>query len=207
MGDLMLNPRTIHELHSVSCVALIVDINGSEKLIDAGQDGLTGQFFRDVLEGGIHAVEKCNGSVISFTGDGFVAVLPTEIDAAQACWEIARDFRKSMEYLEACRKDNPYAWPLLDVGLGLKIAIERGHLEVSSISSTFLGVQPYLVGPPTVYASRISAFGNGNRCVIGPQAAANWPYAGLEGPFEGHVKHKGLNYKYYFYDLDDLWID
>jgi class 3 adenylate cyclase len=203
----MLDPGTIDKLHSISCVVLIVDINGSEKLIEAGEDGLTGQFFRDILVGGIHAVEGCNGSVISFTGDGFVAVLPTEADAAEACWRIAKDFRKIREYLEDCRRDNPYAWPLSDVGLGLKIAIERGHLEVSSISSTFLGVQPYLVGPPTVYASRISAFGKGDRCVIGPKAAANWPYAGLEGPFEGHIKHKGLNYQYYFYDLDDVWVD
>jgi class 3 adenylate cyclase len=203
----MLDSSTIYKLHQISCVALVVDINGSEKLIDAGEDGLTGQFLRDILAGGIRSVEECHGSVITFTGDGFISVLPTEINAAHACWGIARDLRKTREYLEDCRRDNPNAWPLLDVGVGLKISIERGHLEVSSISSEFLGKQPFLVGPPTVYASRISAFGSGDRCVIGPKAAANWPYAGLDGPFEGQLKHKGLNYKYYFYDLDDLWVD
>jgi class 3 adenylate cyclase len=203
----MLDPRTIYEQHTVSCVTLIVDINGSEKLIDAGEDGLTGQFFRDLLNGGIQAVESCNGSVINFTGDGFIAILPTETDAAHACWNLARDLRKSREYLEACRTDCTESWPQLDIGVGLKIAIESGQLEVSTISSAFLGVQPFLIGPPTVYASRISAFGKGDRCVIGPRAAAKWPYAGLEGPFEGEVKHKGLKYQYYFYDLSDFWGD
>jgi len=203
----MLDPQTVYKKHAFSCVALVVDINGSEKLIDAGEDGCTGQFFRDLLSGGIHAVEECGGSVISFTGDGFIAVLPTEADAAHACWGIARDLRKTREYLEGCRANCADAWPHLEVGVGLKIAIERGELEVSSISSSFLGTQPFLVGAPTVYASRISAFGEGDRCIVGPRAAANWPYSGLEGPYEDEVKHKGLKYQYYFYDLDDLWVD
>jgi hypothetical protein len=79
----MIDRRTIHKQHYLDCVALVVDINGSEKLIGAGADGLTAQFFRDLLSGGID--EKCNGSVINFTGDGFHAVLPTEKDAAHAC--------------------------------------------------------------------------------------------------------------------------
>ena len=203
----MLDPRTIHKQRSLSCVALVVDINGSEKLIGAGANGLTGQFFRDLLSGGIEAVEKCSGSVVSFTGDGFIAVLPTETDAAHACWSIARDLRKTREYLSDTCDDGTPAWPQMEIGVGLKIAIERGVLEISSISSSFLGKQPFLVGEPTVYASRILAFGTGDRCVVGPKAAANWPYAGLEGPYEGEVKHKGLTYRYYFYDLDDLWED
>jgi class 3 adenylate cyclase len=203
----MLDRRTIYKKHSLSCVALVVDINGSEKLIEAGADGLTGQFFRDLLYGGIQAVEECNGSVISFTGDGFIAVLPTEKDAAHACWGIARDLRKIREHLSDRCDDGSPAWPQMEVGVGLKIAIERGVLEVSSISSSFLGKQPFLVGHPTVYASRISAFGEGDRCVVGPKAAANWPYGGLEGPYEDEVKHKGLTYRYYFYDLADLWVD
>ena len=64
----MIDRRTIHKLHDLDCVAFVVDINGSEKLIGAGADGLTAQFFRDLLLGGIEAVEKCNGSVINFTG-------------------------------------------------------------------------------------------------------------------------------------------
>lgn len=85
--------------------------------------------------------------------------------------------------------------------------IEQGVLEVSTITSTFLGEQPFLVGEPTVYASRMLAFGEGDRCLVGPQAAANWEYAGLDGPYEGKGKHEGLTYQYYLYDLEDLWED
>jgi class 3 adenylate cyclase len=204
----VLDPKTLQKKQYVDCVALVVDINGSEKLIAAGEDGLTAQFFRDLLSGGIAAVEENGGSVISFTGDGFVGVLPTEDAAAHASWSIARDLRKTREYLQGCRTDNfPDAWPQLDIGVSLKIAIERGSLEVSTIYSKFLGEQPYLVGPPTVYASRISAFGEGDRCVVGPKAAANWPYTGLEGPYKGKLKYKDVTYEYFFYDLEDLWVD
>jgi len=51
------------------------------------------------------------------------------------------------------------------------------------------------------------AFGEGDRCVVGPKAAANWEYGGLDGPYEGKGKHEGLTYAYYFYDLDDFWED
>jgi class 3 adenylate cyclase len=203
----VIDPRTIHKKHYLDCVALVVDINGSEKLIGAGGDGLTAQFFRDLLAGGIDAVEKCNGSVISFTGDGFHAVLPTEKDAAHASWHIARDLRKTREYMSDKCDDGSSVWPQMDIGVGLKIAIERGRLEVSTITSTFLGQQPFLVGEPTVYASRLLAFGKGDRCLVGPKAAAKWEYAGLDGPYKGRGKHKGLTYEYYFYDLDDLWED
>ena len=203
----MIDPQTIHKKHYLDCVALVVDINGSEKLIGAGADGLTAQFFRDLLAGGIDAVEKCNGSVISFTGDGFQAVLPTEKDAAHASWHIAKDLRKTREYLSDKCDDGSSVWPQMDIGVGLKIAIERGILEISAITSTFLGQQPFLVGEPTVYASRLLAFGKGDRCLVGPKAAANWEYAGLDGPYKGRGKHKDLTYEYSIYDLDDLWED
>ena len=41
-----------------------IDINGSEKLIGVGEDGLTAQFFRDLLCGGIHAIEEHGGAVM-----------------------------------------------------------------------------------------------------------------------------------------------
>ena len=201
----MIDRRTIHKQHHLDCVALVVDINGSEKLIRAGADALTGLFFRDLLSGGIEAVEEGNGSVISFTGDGFQAVLPTEKDVAHACWHIAKDLRRIREYLSGTCDDGSPAWPQMEIEVGLKIAIEWGVLEISTITSTFLGQQPFLVGEPTVYASRMLAFGEGDRCLVGPKAAANWEYGGLDGPYEGKGKHKGLTYAYYFYDLDDLW--
>jgi hypothetical protein len=59
----VLDPKTLQKKQYVDCVALVVDINGSEKLIAAGEDGLTAQFFRDLLSGGIAAVEENGGSV------------------------------------------------------------------------------------------------------------------------------------------------
>ncbi len=203
----MLNRRTIYKKHYVEGVVLIVDINSSEKLIECDPNRITAQFFRDLLGGGIKAVEEARGSVINITGDGFTAVLPTETDAAHASWAIARDLRKLREYLSDRHDDGSNVWPQMDVGVGLKIAIERGELEVSSISSSFLGQQPYLVGAAAVYAARIMAFGEGDRCLVGPRAAENWPYAGLSGPYEGKGKHEGFTYQYYFYDLDELWVD
>ena len=50
---------------------LIVDINSSEKLIECDPNRITAQFFRDLLGGGIKAVEEARGSVIIITGDGF----------------------------------------------------------------------------------------------------------------------------------------
>lgn len=160
----MINRRTIHKQHSLNCIALVVDLNGSEKLIGTGADGLTAQFFRGLRTGGIEAIEKCNGSVISFTGDGFQAVLPSENDAAHACWHIAKDLRRAREYPSETYNDGTPARP--PDGMGV--------LEVSTITSTFLGQQPFLVGEPTVYASRMFAFGEGDRCVVGPKAGPNW---------------------------------
>ena len=114
----MIDRSTIHKQHYLECVALVVDINGSEKLIDAGADGLTAQFLRDLLSGGIKAVEGCNCSIISFTGDGFQAVLPSEKDAAHACWHIARDLRRTREYLsDTCDGRSP-VWSQMEIGGG-----------------------------------------------------------------------------------------
>lgn len=203
----MLDRKTIEKQHYIEGVAIVVDINRSEKLIGVGADGLTAQFFRDLLCGGISAVDENGGSVIAYTGDGFQAILPDEDAAAHAAWGIARDFRKTMEYLESTKEGKSWVWPQLDVGFGMKMAIERGVLEVSTISSEFFGDLPFLVGHPTVYASRLLAFGKGNRCLVGPLAAARWKYAYLEGPFTGKGKHRGHTYEYFLYDLDDLWSD
>ena len=200
----MLDPKTVEKTGSFECLVLVVDINASERLIAADDAGLAGQFLRDLLYGSVRAVEEHHGSVINFTGDGLIGVLPSEEDAGLACMAIAHDLRKTRDYLEA---NGTEAFPQLRIGVGLKIAVERGLLEVNTISSNFLGEQAFLVGPPTVYATRISRFGKGDRCIVGPKAAANWPYVGLEGPYKGKGKHRGFTYEYYFFDLSDLWVD
>ena len=83
--------------------------------------------------------------VIAYTGDGFQAILPDEkprrmqVGTSQEIFERHENISSIQEVM------NPRPWPQLDIGVGLKIAMERGILEVSTISSDFLGDQPFLV--------------------------------------------------------------
>jgi class 3 adenylate cyclase len=188
------------------CVALVLDLNHSEKLVGLDDNNDVGQFIRDVIVGWIDPIEESGGSVINFTGDGMVAVLPDEESAGMACFGIARDLRKTREHLESSREGHPEVFGVMEAGLGMKIAIERGILEVNSIKAAFLGKQYLLVGPPTIYATRLLSFGRGDRCLIGPNAAKKWPYGPLEGPFVQRGK-RGREYEYYKFDLEDSWAE
>jgi len=57
----------------IDAFAMIVDINGYTPMI-ANVKYINGiaQFVRDVLVGGIQAVEKSNGVVVGFMGDAFL---------------------------------------------------------------------------------------------------------------------------------------
>jgi class 3 adenylate cyclase len=200
--DYMLDPKTVEEMGAFECLVLVVDINSSERLLTVDDWGGTAQFFRDLLYGSVRAVEDAHGSVISFIGDGLTAVLPSEEEAGMACISIARDLRKTRDYLVSSGRE---AFPQLKVGIGLKLGVERGWMQVSSVSSEFVGDVPYFFGEPAVYATRISRFGRGDRCLIGPKAAANWPYGGLDGPFVR--KRRTFTYEYYSFDLGDFWVD
>src|ERR1039458_9804836 len=136
----MLDPKTVEKTGSFECLVLVVDINASERLLAADDWGGTAQFFRDLLYGSIRAVEDANGSVINFIGDGLTAVLPSEKDAGLACMAIAHDLRKTRDYLVS---SGPEAFPQLKVGVGLKMGVERGRMQVSSIESRFVGDAPY----------------------------------------------------------------
>jgi len=198
----MLDPKTITGKMSFECVVLVVDINASERLLAVDDWGGTAQFFRDLLSGSIRSVEDSHGSVISFIGDGLTAVLPSEQEAGLACMAIAHDLRKTRDYLRHHGSD---VFPQLEVGVGLKMGVERGQMQVSSISSEFTGKLPYFFGEPAVYATRISRFGRGDRCLVGPRAAANWPYGPLDGPFVR--KRRTFTYEYYSFDLSEFWVD
>ena len=76
---------------SFSAIALIVDINGSAAMVRAPTRTLLADFTRDVLAGGIQAVEDSGGAVVAIMGDAFLAVLPDVSATAQACVMIARD--------------------------------------------------------------------------------------------------------------------
>jgi class 3 adenylate cyclase len=203
----MLDPKKYKNLHDLSCVALVVDVNGSELMFNSWHANLVGQFVRDILVGSIRAIELAGGSILSFTGDGLIAALTDEDKAAEACWGIAHDFRKLNEYLMQKGNDGVSLWPFMHDDFGLKIALERGVLEVNTVHTDFLGEQPFIVGEASIYASRMLSFGKGNRCLIGPRAAARWNYGELEGPFKDKGKHEGIEYEYYLYDMSDIWVD
>jgi class 3 adenylate cyclase len=201
----MLNLETYQKQLYFECTALVVDINSSEMMFRSDEANLVGQFTRDTLSGAVRAVEEAGGSVINHSGDSIIAVMPNVEAAAEASWSVAHDFRKTKEYLVGTGLKT--VWPFVPDDFGLKISMESGTMEVSTIWSKFLGEQPFITGPPSVYASRMLSFGEGNRCLVGPIAAEGWPYETLAGPFIGQGKHAEIKYEYFLYDLSDLWED
>jgi hypothetical protein len=61
--------------------------------------------------------------------------------------------------------------------------IGNASMDVTTISSQYLGDHKLFVGNAVVYATRISRAGKGNRCVVGPLAARTFKEYGLEGPY------------------------
>jgi hypothetical protein len=90
-------------------------------------------------------------------------------------------------------------------GFKLKIGVEYGLLDVSEISSNYLGNQPLITGPAVIYANRITAARKGNRCLVGPIAAKKLSQCPLEGPFTIKAKKGEKPYAYYELVLDDIW--
>jgi class 3 adenylate cyclase len=175
-------------------------------MVSRGWDDNVGLFVRDVLIGGIKAVEENGGEVVSFVGDAFLAVVPDPMSAGDACMAIAKDLRNMNEYIAREQRDHPNVWSFAPGGAQLKIALEIGTMEINRISSRFLGDQTLLTGTPINYAARISSAGEGSRCVLGPELAKVWPYSPLNGPFEHPGKH-GLKHTFFEFDLTDVWED
>ena len=193
---------------SFSAIALVVDMNGSTAMIQrASHHTLLADFTRDVLAGGIHAVETAGGDVLTFMGDAFLAILPDASAAFEACVMIARDLDHQCEWISDVQQQDPLAWSFAPGGPGLTIAFEWGTLHSTEISSRVLGTQILLVGEPINYASRISAAGAGNRCFCGPCAASLLTELGyvLAGPTRYHGTKSDGPYVYFELDLEDIW--
>ena len=187
--------------------AVIVDINGFSRIVEASAGNLIAQYVRDVLVGGIKAIEEQSGKVVSFMGDAFLAILENAEQVCNACFMIAKDVDRLCEYISSVQTDDAYAWAYSPGGSGLAISIEYGWFDVSEICSNLLGEQQLFIGPPINYAHRIGQVGEGNRCHIGPQAAALIREAGfdLEGPFTACFKKGEPDREYYRFDLSDIW--
>ena len=197
-------------LGSVEAFAMIVDINGFAPMVSKSvhHNDSIAQFTRDVLSGGIEAVEKQGGVVVGFMGDAFLAVFDDVESVYKACAGIAHNLDNQCQYIAEHQRDFPDGWGYARGGVGLKIGIEYGWIDVSTIFSNFLGTQRILVGPPINYAARILAGGEGNRCNVGPGAMKhgmdqwwnNGPYSIKGKPGEGE-------YVYWEMSLGEVWPD
>jgi class 3 adenylate cyclase len=196
------------EIGTIEAFAMIVDINGFTPMVSKStQSDCVAQFVRDVLLGGIDMVQKHGGAVVSFMGDAFLAILDNPDSVFMSCAGIAKDLDRQCEYISEHQKDYPDDWNYAKGGVGLKIAVEYGWIDISTIYSDLLGQQRLLIGPPINYANRISSAGVGNKCLVGPEAMNNhgmnrWinngPYSVKGKPGEG-------DYFYWELDLGDIW--
>jgi len=185
--------------------AMIVDINSFTLLVNSFS-GSIAQFTRDILAGGIDTVEQHRGEVVGLMGDAFYALLPDATSVIECCIGIARDVNKQCEYFDHLRFHlNDTEYPQ---GIGMKIGVEHGHLDVADIKTKVMGWQRLFVGEPVIYASRISGAGKGNRCLFGPAAAQliqdSYP---LKGPYKIKGKAGEPQYTYYQFDLSDIWLE
>jgi class 3 adenylate cyclase len=124
-----------------------------------------------------------------------------------ACWGIAKDLDGQCSHISGVQERQSGAWACAPGGPSLKIAVEYGTMDISTIQSRMLGEHRLLIGSPINYASRIGAAGEGNRCHFGPKAAKMVIDAGygLAGPFTVQGKpHEGER-QYYVLDMGEIW--
>jgi class 3 adenylate cyclase len=185
--------------------SMIVDVNSFTALVAKHELGAgVAQFVRDILAGPIAVVEEAGGSVIGVNGDAIFAILPDAESTFMACAGIAKDLNRTCEYLA----DTDYITSI-PAPPSLKIGVEYGTLDSSTITTKALGSIPFCIGPATNYAARIIAAGEGNRCHIGPAAFDAGMDAWLSRKTIQEVagKRDEPAYSYYVLDLGDIWIE
>jgi len=195
-------PLSVSDGDSILAFAMIVDINGCTRIVAKADGESIAQYTRDVLQGGIAAVENHGGEVVGFMGDAFYALLFDANDVFECCAELAKDLDKQCEYISG----STGLYSFSPGGPGLKVGIGYGSLDVSTISSNYLNGQKLFIGSAVNYASRITSAGKGNRCLFGPEAAkhglANYSH---RGPFKVRGKRGEKPYTYFELNLDDIW--
>ena len=196
---------------NVSAIAVVVDINHFTKIVrdasEAVEGAIVAQFVRDVLSGGISAIQDQGGEVVGFMGDAILGLLSDAQSFFLAAVTIARAVDRHCEWVSRHQQEDSFAWSFAHGGASLKITAEYGSLNVSTIHSRLLGEQRLFIGDAVNYAARIGAAGEGNRCLLGPQAAQLVTAAGygLLGPYKvGGKCHEG-EFEYYQLELGDIW--
>lgn len=190
--------------------AMFVDINGFSGMVEASataNDSIA-QFTRDVLAGAIHAIESVGGEAVAFMGDAILGILPNGKAAVEACYLVAKEVDDVCEWVWNHQKHCDDVWEFAPGGPSVKVALEYGRLDVSTISCRLLGEHRLFVGDAINYAARISKAGIGNRCILGPQAAsmefASYP---LTGPYQVDGKPGESPYTYFKFSMDDVWVE
>ncbi len=168
---------------------------------------LLAQFTRDILSGAISAIEDHEGEVIGIMGDAIFGIIPQGPHIYAACVTIAKTVDEVSEYFSLHQQEFPQDWHYVPGGPSLKICIEFGWMDVSTITTRYLGTQKLLIGPAINYASRIGRAGTGNRCLLGPTAAhmPDLSRYSLRGPLSIGGKDSEGEYTYYELDFSEVW--
>ena len=200
----------IPETGHIDAYAIIVDLNQFTNMVARAEEGPNdiAQFTSDALSGSIMEIESEGGEVVAYMGDAILAIIADHDSVIRACFGIAKDTDRQCEYISDAQSHSKDIWPFAPGGPSVKISIEHGRLEISTITSRFLGEHRLLVGSSINYAARISAAGKGNRCVVGPRAAKlAFSSFDLDGPH--HIKGKSgeQSYEYYLFSMGDTWIE
>jgi class 3 adenylate cyclase len=200
------------KIGEIDVFVILLDVNGFTAMVRKAQrqDSIA-QFVRDCLCRAIGFVEEEGGEVVSFMGDAFLGVLPDAKSAIQASFAIAHGLDEQCEWISNIQRESHDAWTCAPGGPSIKIAIECGCLDVSTIYSRLLGEQRLLIGDAINYAARISkAPLQGNRCLIGPEAAkTEFSEYGLTGPhrLSEEPKTGEPHYEYFIFKMSDVWIE
>jgi hypothetical protein len=116
------------KIGTIEAYAMIVDINSFTPMVSkSSQSDLIAQFVRDALSGGVDMVQKHGGSVVSFMGDAFLAILDNPDSVYMSCTGIAKDLDRQCEYVSNHQEDYPDDWHYAKGGPSLKISIEYGY--------------------------------------------------------------------------------
>ncbi|TDE16353.1 hypothetical protein E0F88_08885 [Dyadobacter psychrotolerans] len=182
--------------------ALLADINSYTKIVavSEAQNNRVAKYISDILIGGVMAVEKNNGLVVGFAGDQFLALFKTVEEVYMSVHALAKDLDEICEYIAGTD-----SFIHVDNGIKIKVAIEFGQIDLTSISTKFLGTQKLFAGSTINYASRILNAGEGNRCNVGPSAYKKGLSQYIDSDRRIFEAKDKIPYEYYNLDFDGVW--
>jgi hypothetical protein len=193
--------------------AVIVDINSFTSMVRNAVDGPAGgmliaDFVRDCLGGAVVVIERNGGAVVGVMGDAILAFVPEGGDRIfHTCADIAKYVDRTCEYISTHQQDDSQNWYWSPGGPSVKVCVEWGRFDVSTLSTTFLGDQRLFIGNAINYAARIGKAGEGNRCLLGPVAARRPELSqfGPDGPHHVDGKPGESKFEYFVLELGEIW--